>query len=685
MSQISRKNNCAALLRIADNALKTQDVSSAQEAYLNVLKQFPSNKKALAKLKLLRSQAVSGELEKVNKLISERKFSECLRHCHILLKNNIKSAELYKITSQCYFEEKNVSETITYIKLSLSENNNQPELFNILGSLYTERNQLTDAFVAFQNAVKLKPHYIEARNNLALTLHNIGEHQKAAKEFRKAISANPNNAVFHFNIANLYRDMDDTINSKKHYFKSIALNSNLPEAFNNLGMLFWNQGDIKEAYQYWKIGIKNAPENIDLISNIGAFYWVSSEPKMAETYWLKGLQLSPGNTTIVAQYCEMLEKLNRLDEIAFLLNSASSSTNDILFLNARLKFRQKNYDEALDIYKQIDPLKLSPQKVPFYYTNLGILLEKFGKFDEAFRAFEKKNRYIETQLDYDNTSRDLYRKSKASDIKNLKYAKQLRSPNRANMQNASIQYSFMIGFPRSGTTLLDTILRSHSKIDVLEETTCLEKSISKVNNFNWNLAKGSEDPLVQAREIYQKEVTKFKTSGTDCLVDKMPLHIFDIPKISKIFPNSKFILALRHPLDSILSCWSQSFKLNSAMSNFTRLETTVELYCLAMDMFLECQKRLDIDVFKIKYEELVLDFELNIQNLLKFLGLEWEETVQEYQKTALERSIINTPSYSQVTQALYTGSIDRWQNYNVHFQPYKEKVAKYCDEFSYSL
>ena len=105
------------------------------------------------------------------------------------------------------------------------------------------------------------------------------------------------------------------------------------------------------------------------------------------------------------------------------------------------------------------------------------------------------------------------------------------------------------------------------------------------------------------------------------MTDKLPLNILSAPSIKKVVPEAKFIQALRHPFDCILSCWMQNFKLNAAMANMVDLDRIVDLYCVAMKIFNLSQKRHGIDVHRIRYEDLIEDFEAEATSILNFLGL----------------------------------------------------------------
>ena len=169
---------------------------------------------------------------------------------------------------------------------------------------------------------------------------------------------------------------------------------------------------------------------------------------------------------------------------------------------------------------------------------------------------------------------------------------------------------------------LDTILRSHSKIEVAEEQPMVmamleklgpSKSVSDIENIDDNFVKVLSD-------VYLKELAKHvNIENNALLIDKLPLNILSIPIIKKVFPSAKFILVLRHPLDCVLSCWMQNFRLNSAMANMVELGRTVDFYCTVMEMLKLCEQRYQMNIHTIRYEDLVTNFAEMFQVFWRFL------------------------------------------------------------------
>ena len=205
------------------------------------------------------------------------------------------------------------------------------------------------------------------------------------------------------------------------------------------------------------------------------------------------------------------------------------------------------------------------------------------------------------------------------------------------------------------------------------------KTVSEIEKIDYSAAKAASD-------IYFLELKKHvKLNEKPVVIDKLPLNILDLPLINQIFPKAKFVLALRHPLDCIFSCWMQNFKLNPAMANMVDLERIVDFYLVAMEILTTSQDRYSLNIHRIAYEDLVLDFEGSVTSLLTFLNLGWETSLKNYQKTGIDRGRINTPSYSQVIRPIYHTATNRWTNYERQLGGFKNKLTPWFYKFGYSI
>ena len=247
----------------------------------------------------------------------------------------------------------------------------------------------------------------------------------------------------------------------------------------------------------------------------------------------------------------------------------------------------------------------------------------------------------------------------------------------------------MVGFPRSGTTLLDTILRSHSSIEVIEEQPLVERMVKNLGslsqyNFN-NLKKISKKQINNIKDIYLKElqIYAYKKNNKKILIDKLPLNLIYIGEILEVFPNSKFIFSLRHPCDCVLSCFMQNFKMNNAMANFLKIEDSAKLYNSVMKLWETYISNLNPNYIEVKYEDLVNDFNDTILSILKFLKLPWDDSVLKFNKTAKDRFQIKTPSYDQVIRPIYKSATNRWELYEKELSKVYPSLEPWIKKYNY--
>jgi hypothetical protein len=229
------------------------------------------------------------------------------------------------------------------------------------------------------------------------------------------------------------------------------------------------------------------------------------------------------------------------------------------------------------------------------------------------------------------------------------------------------------------------MLMGHPQVEVLEEEPTFHRAGELLADYP-HLPNAGSELVAAARNAYFEDVAKRTPMVPGKLIiDKNPLLMGAVPLIRRIFPDAKIILAIRHPLDVALSCFTTNFKLNDGMSSFLRLDTTAELYDLSFSYFEHVRKLLPLDVHTVIYERVVADRESELRSLFDFLGLGWTDEVLDHQKTALKRGRIKTASYSQVAEPIYSRSSGRWPHYRAHLEPILPVLKPWVENYGYEI
>ena len=437
------------------------------------------------------------------------------------------------------------------------------------------------------------------------------------------------------------------------YRKAIELNPNLAETYSNLGNIFRNIGKLEDA----ELSYRKA---IELNSDLANSYFN------------------------LFHHYEQINNLERLNESLDEFQKIDSIKNEQSLFRARLSFRNKKYQIAKELIDNISPewIEKSNNSIKTKFWNFKAYIEdKMGNYDLAYYCFENSQK----DQSYENLNKNSYLEYINSYKENIINKK--TNFHKCNDEIKDSNIAFLIGFPRSGTTLLDTILRSHKDIEVIEEKpliSTIEKLVKEKFNVKLgNLFDISEDNKITLKLKYFELLEKYQTKNANLFIDKLPLNTVCLPLINLIFPKAKIIFAHRHPYDTVLSCFQQTFKPNLAMANLVSLQSASIMYDQVMDAWDLYKKNLALDFISSKYEDLIEEFDSHTLKILEFLEIEWDENVKKYRKTAIERGKINTPSSSQVIQPLYTSSIKKWKNYEKYFDDCHQYLDKWLSYFHY--
>ena len=688
-------------LRLAKKKSQAGTTKEAQRIYQDILTKFPKNKRAINGLKGLADTPVGNaskvqdppldQLQALIDLYSQGQPQRALKQAETLVQQFPKSPVLFNIQGTVLKSLRQFDLSFAAFNKALAIKPEYADAYNNMGNAFQEQGKLEEAVEAYNKVLAIKPDYADAYNNMGTALKDQGKLEEAIEAYNEALAIKPDYAEAYNNMGITLQEQGKLDEAIEAYNKGLAIKADFAEAYNNMGVTLQEQGKLDEAIEAYNKALAIKPDYADTYYNMGNALKEQGKLDEAIEAYNKALTIKPDFAEAWSNGAEALEKWNELKQLGLWLERAlqilEPVPSDISFMKAKLLWRNKDTLEATKLISNIEFETISPILKQDYLNLKAKCFEASKDYDLAYDCFKHMNSFAIKSNDYLGLDPESYFQNIKKQLECLK-SNSLENPVKFITEQNDFVPVFLVGFPRSGTTLLDTILRSHSSIDVVEEQPLVSSAEAFVakNGYPEIGQALPQEVIAGARKAYINELDKHRESidNKSILIDKLPLNLLQIPLIQQLYPRAKFILALRHPLDTILSCWMQNFKLNSAMANMVDLDRIVEFYCVAMEKFKICRTKYNLNVHQIRYEDLLENLIDETSALLKFLDLDWEAQMENYQETALKRGRINTPSYSQVVQPIYKDAKYRWLNYEKHLRQYSTQVEPWINEFGYS-
>jgi len=515
-----------------------------------------------------------------------------------------------------------------------------------------------------------------------------GEHERAERLARAALATQPNdpNALQVLGVACLRNDR--VAEAVQHLRAAHDMTRDNPLVLNTLGVALRRAGDVSGARRAYARAGKLG--SADAWRNLGSLERSENELDAAMAAFEKALALQPESPAAhagLAQLYELRHDLERAREHAERALRLDPKNELALLALGQVLLRERDW---MGVEALLTPLgrdaKATPVNRAIAIGLVGEALDRAGRVDAAFEAFTAAN-MLQRQLHaaaldavespfHPATVARLTRFLDREDVGAWTHPKSDRQP-------APV---FLVGFPRSGTTLLDQILSSHSGVVCLEEKEILAPIVADLLSdevlLTWRAL--PESTIRARRRLYwQRAETAARTPlGARVLVDKLPLNLVLLPAIARLFPDAKIIVALRDPRDAVLSAYQQRFGMNAAMAQMLELQSAARYYDAAMTLWVRCREKLPLRFHEVRYERVVDDLEGAARGLTTFLGLDFEPAMLEFAATARRRDI-TTPSARQVIEPLYTRSVGRWRAYAPHLKPVLPVLAHWAARFGY--
>ena len=616
------------------------------------------------------------------------KISEAKGCYQKIIKRGNADARVYTNLGVIFQTEKDYKTAMKLYKQSINNFPQSHEAYSNLGLILLEIGQFELAESHLLKVISLKPDFLVSYQHLFNVYIRSNRPKKAAEILYKSLKIAPNNPKVISNLGRFLLEKGNLEEARKYIKKAIDLKPDFWIPYNNLATLEAANGNLVEAEKNFQKVVEINPNFVEAYVNLGEIKNDLNKTKEAEELFLRSIEIKEDFVDSYSSLFRFYEKTNnliKLKEQLKLQHENNLIKNELLMYESRIHFREKNFSKAKELIDQISldwVQKTDPNTRINFWSFKAFIEEKKKNFKEAYDAFT----YSQLNSKYERCNKNAFRNYIINYEKNLE--EKTFFEKRKSFFKEKNKVCFLIGFPRSGTTLLDTILRSHPDIDVIEEKPIINSLEGIIKNqFKYKLDeiyKLSESEVQSLRKYYLENIFKLSDKkNAKLIIDKFPFQTVSLPLINFIFPEAKIIFAYRHPYDTVLSCFQQCFEPNNAMANLRSLRESAEIYDLSMKVWVRYSKNLKLDFTMSKYESLIDDFETHTKKIMNFLEIEWNSSMKNYRKTALNRVKINTPSSSQVVQPLYKSSIAKWKNYKIYFDDCHNFLEKWVSYFNY--
>ena len=554
-------------------------------------------------------------------------------------------------------------------------------LWRMRGFLLQDDQDYVGAVAAYERVVAHLPDDFEAWNNLGNARVACGDVAGAIEALQRAIERRPDLAPVRLNLATALLDAARVDEAEAVLAGCVRDFPSDVKPFIEYAALLSVLDRPVEALDVLERAIKITPNDPDIWVTLGEARVLARQTETAHTAFERAVTLAPAHAQATIQLGYLYEHMNQVANLRALRARAAESGVDSgvqSFLTAMIARRDQKFDAGLAALAHV-PTDLEPIRVA------QLTGEFFDRGGDPARAFASYSRVNELMLQ-DPTNPgpraqsylDLVRRDMA-----LVTPQWLKSWAPYQADGGAPSPVFLVGFPRSGTTLLDTMLMGHDRVQVMEEQPPL-RVVERALGGTDRLAALTVREIEDLRALFYDETRKcIDYDPRKILVDKFPLHLNKVPLISRLFPDAKFILAVRHPCDVVLSCFITSFALNNAMSNFLTLEKCAETYDLSFGYWKQCIDMMPINVHTVFYERMIESVETELRPLFAYLGLDWNAEATDHQKTALARGRIGTASYSQVTEPIYNRAVARWERYRDQLTPVLPVLSRWVTAHGY--
>lgn len=545
------------------------------------------------------------------------------------------------------------------------------EAHNNRGATLQEMQRFDEALASYDRAIALKPDSAEAHNNRGVTLKEMRRYDEALASYAQSLALKLENPSAYNNRGVVLKEMKWYAEALADYDQAIALKPDYAEAYNNRGVVLHNLKRYEEALASYDRTITLMPDNAEVHNNRGITLQKLKRYEEALASYDQALALKPDYAEACVNRGGLMVVKGDMPNAEKMFSRALSVKHDLaasLFnLTCIRKYQNTDHADVKSIRNLLEKPGISPDEKDYLYFALGKTYDDCGLYDEAFECYRLANWIRNATVSYDPvgvqniTNRIAAVFSWKFLAQPFAFAPETRFP------------LFVVGMPRSGTTLIASMLSNHRSIATAGELPTVIEYASRLgaltgSGLPYPEAARQMTPEVAAHliRVYEQRLRRDVGPGILHVIDKHPLNFRHLGFISILFPKARIIHCTRHPLDTGLSNYFQRFE--TAYDYSFDLRNIGHFYGEYARLMAHWRNVLPVEMIEISYEEMVTNTEPVARQTLAALGLDWDEHCLAPHTNPCA---VETASQWQVRQPIYRQSLERWRHYEKYLAPLK--------------
>jgi len=556
---------------------------------------------------------------------------------------------------------------------------------NNLGVMYYTRGKFAEAQACYEQALRIDPAFADAHNNLGNLQKDQGKLDEAVASYRRALQFRPDHSDAHNNLGNAYRDQHKLEEAAASYRSAIRLRPNFAQAHSNLGTALRDLGRHREAEASYRDALRYKPDFAEVHTNLGVVLQDQGKVNEAEACFRESRRLRPDYTEAHVSLAIALAEQGKVDEAIASCKEAIRLNPDLVTAYYTLgavagsggyRFSDVEIDK---INSLLASGKLSAFEAGRLHFTLAGICDKKGAIDDAFAHYQAGNEQRLRHFREHGTPFDPERHRNMIMDLIATFDKDFFARLVPFGLDTELPV-FIVGMPRSGTTLVEQILASHPLVygagelrDIPELAALLPGALHTWEKYPVCLSR-LDGPALRAQAADQLRRLAQRGGQAERVVDKQPRNRLHVGLITVLFPRARVIHCVRDPMDTCLSCYQQHF---DALNFTSSLEHLGFYYRHYQKLMAHWREVLPKPMFELPYEDLVADLEGVSRQLVSFCGLEWDDRCLAFHEN---QRAVQTASTFQVRRPVYRSSVGRWKRYESHLKPLVDALAGPQDE-----